>query len=207
MIGILESELPQERFSVPVVTSLRWALCSLCPQSHCVGWVWHALNRHTGAVRHRLRRRVITWLPGHIREAPEAPPKYRPEVGTGNGCPVCAVSWAHVTHAKMTMRWTLSNCWAKSRVFSAVVFLLPPQLGLRTLCIAHRKLWPGEFEKMDAMLNEARSALDSREERVSAAPPGAQGSSTVTHCAGPWTHHLGPSLCMRGCLKRHVVLL
>lgn len=41
------------------------------------------------------------------------------------------------------------------------------QLGLRTLCIAQRKLSAEEFEEIDSQLNSARNSLDDREEQVS----------------------------------------
>ena len=41
------------------------------------------------------------------------------------------------------------------------------QLGLRTLCIAHRKLTQAEFEEFDVKLKNAKSALENREEQVS----------------------------------------
>ena len=40
------------------------------------------------------------------------------------------------------------------------------QLGLRTLCIAQRKLSIGEFEKIDTMLKEAQNSMENRDEKV-----------------------------------------
>ena len=40
-------------------------------------------------------------------------------------------------------------------------------LGLRTLCIANKKLTTEEYKEFDRILTEARNSLDEREEKVS----------------------------------------